>query len=111
LIAGVFPMVFVAVGPDAASWFEWYPTGPTSHRLDIHVLVPPASLAQPGFAAAVQRQLEVLRTIQAEDARTNAAVQRGVASAFAARGRLSLLERPLWQFQRYLARRLAGAET
>jgi len=106
LIAGVFPMFFIAVGPDSASWFEWTPTGPTSHTVDIHVLVPPASLAAPGFAKALEAQLEALRAIQAEDAQTNLGVQRGVTSPFAKRGRLSALERPLWQFQRYLAARL-----
>jgi phenylpropionate dioxygenase-like ring-hydroxylating dioxygenase large terminal subunit len=109
LIAGVFPMFFIAIGPDSASWFEWRPTGPTSHHLDIHVLVPPASFATPRFEDALKGQLEALRAIQTEDARTNAGVQRGLESRSAAPGRLSLLERPLWQLQRYLAARLASS--
>jgi phenylpropionate dioxygenase-like ring-hydroxylating dioxygenase large terminal subunit len=109
MIAAVFPMFFIAVAPDSATWFQWHPTGPTSHHVDIHVLVPPASLEAPGFAAGLAAQLEALRAIQAEDARTNAGVQRGLESRSAAPGRLSLLERPLWQLQRYLAERLCGA--
>jgi phenylpropionate dioxygenase-like ring-hydroxylating dioxygenase large terminal subunit len=106
-IAGIFPMFFLAIAPDSATWFQWVPTGPASHHVDIHVLVPPESLEAPGFDVALKAQLEALRAIQAEDARTNAGVQRGLESPSAAPGRLSLLERPLWQFQRYLADRLA----
>ena len=107
MIAGVFPMFFIAVAPDSASWFQWHPTGPTSHHVDIHVLVPPASLEAPDFERRIAAQLEALRGIQAEDARTNAGVQRGLESRSAAPGRLSPMERPLWQFQRYLAERLS----
>jgi len=110
LLAGVFPMFFLAVGPDSATWFDWHPTGPESHRVDIHVVVPPESLEAPGFAEALAAQLDAVRGIQAEDARTNAGVQRGLRSRSAAPGRLSLLERPLWQFQNYLAHRLTDSE-
>ncbi len=110
LIAAVFPMFAFALGPDVATWFEWYPTGPESHRVDIHVVAPPSALESPGFEAALAAQVEAVRAIQAEDARTNAGVQRGVRSRFAAPGRLSALEWPLWQFQRYLAQRLGSAQ-
>ncbi len=111
LVLALFPMFFIVVGPDAAVWFEWYPTGPESHRLDIHVVVPRRSLEAEGFAAALDAQLDAVRAIQAEDARTNAGVQRAARARSAAPGPLSPLERPLWQFQRYLAHRLTGAET
>jgi phenylpropionate dioxygenase-like ring-hydroxylating dioxygenase large terminal subunit len=110
-IAGVFPMFFLALAPDSATWFQWRPTGPESHHVDIHVLVPPASLEAPGFEEGLKAQLEALAAIQAEDARTNAGVQTGLRSRFAAPGRLSLLERPLWQLQRYLAERLTAPGT
>jgi hypothetical protein len=108
LIAAVFPMFALALGPDVASWFEWYPTGPESPRLDIHVVAPPSAFETPGFEAAIAAQIEALRAIQDEDARTNTGVQHGLHSRFAAPGRLSAHERPLWQFQRYLAARLSG---
>jgi len=110
LLAGVFPLFFLVVGPDSAIWFEFHPTGPESHRLEIHVLVPPGSRAAPGFAKLLEAQLAAVRAIQMEDARTNAGVQRGLRSRSAAPGRLSPLERPLWQFQRYLAHRLTGSD-
>lgn len=106
LIVGVFPMFFIALSPDFCSWFRWYPTGPTSHFLDIHVLVPPATRSHPGFEKIVPQLLEALRGIQTEDAQANAGVQRGSLATAAAPGRLSRLEQPLWQFERYLASRL-----
>jgi hypothetical protein len=39
----------------------------------------------------------------------NTAVQRGLNSQAAVRGRLSHLEEPIWLIQRYLAARAAGA--
>jgi len=102
-------MFFFALGPDAATFFEWLPTGAGSHHLDIHVVVPPASFDAPGFDACLRAMLDAVRAIQEEDARINAAVQGGLGARLAARGPLSPLERPLWQFQRYLARRLADA--
>ena len=103
-------MFFFALSPDAVTWFRWYPTGPVSHFVDLHILVPPASLDMPGLDDAVAKLVAALRTIQEEDVRTNSGVQRGLLARAARPGRLSHLEQPLWQFQRYLAHRLTGAD-
>jgi phenylpropionate dioxygenase-like ring-hydroxylating dioxygenase large terminal subunit len=110
LVIAVFPMFFLALGPDSVTWFDWLPTGPESHTLDIRVVVPPGSRKADGFDAALSGFLETVHAIQAEDARTNAGVQRGAHARAATTGRLSPLERALWQFQRYLAHRLTGAD-
>jgi phenylpropionate dioxygenase-like ring-hydroxylating dioxygenase large terminal subunit len=109
LIVGVFPMFFFALSPDSATWFRWLPTGPESHELEIHLLVPPGSPSAPDFEARAGALLDYVRTIQSEDAATNAGVQRGARSRVAAPGPLSHHEKPLWQFQRWLAARLTGS--
>lgn len=106
LVLAVFPLFACAFSPDSAIWFEWYPTGPQTHILDIHLLVPQEAFATPDFDRIVAEHLEAIRGVQAEDAAANEAVQRGLRSQFAARGPLAELEQPLWQFQRYLARQL-----
>lgn len=111
LIVGVFPMFFFAFGPDALTWFRWFPSGPRSHFVDIHVIVPPQSVPAPGFEAGLAMLIDGLRAIQNEDVLANSGVQRGLNARAAAPGRLSHLEQPLWQFQRYLAHRLTGADT
>jgi phenylpropionate dioxygenase-like ring-hydroxylating dioxygenase large terminal subunit len=105
-IAALFPMFFIAVSPDFMSWFQWYPTGPERHRLDIHLVIPPAAYAQPDREAVLDEIAVVINAIQAEDARNNAGVQRMVRSRFARGGPLARIEYPLWRFQRYLAARL-----
>jgi phenylpropionate dioxygenase-like ring-hydroxylating dioxygenase large terminal subunit len=109
LIVGVFPMFFFALSPDFCTWFRWYPSGPMSHFVDIHVVVPPTTLSLPGLGEVTAQIAESIRGIQAEDTEANVGVQRGCRASAAAPGRLSRLEQPLWQFQRYLAGRLSGA--
>jgi phenylpropionate dioxygenase-like ring-hydroxylating dioxygenase large terminal subunit len=106
LIVGVFPLFFFALSPDFVSWFEWWPTGPGSHTTKIHMVVPPDSIDAPGAEEIVVQVMDYVKQIQTEDAVTIMGVQRGLTSATSYSGRLSHLERPLWQFERYLAERL-----
>ena len=50
----------------------------------------------------------MLKDFHMEDMEVNAAVQRGLRSRHAARGRLSHLEEPVWQFHRLLAAQMAA---
>jgi phenylpropionate dioxygenase-like ring-hydroxylating dioxygenase large terminal subunit len=106
LIAGLYPMFFFALSPDFAAWFDWHPTGPASHHVDIHLVIPPAAAAQPDCDAVLDAIAETLNAIQAEDVHNNNGVQRGLSSVHATGGPLSKLEYPIWRFQRYLAGRL-----
>jgi nitrite reductase/ring-hydroxylating ferredoxin subunit len=106
VVMGVFPMFGLVFGPDGAIWFEWCPTGAESHRLDIHVVVPPQSFEAPGFDAGLAHMLDSLRGIQTEDSIANAGVQRSARARHAVGGPLAPIESTLLQFQRYLARRL-----
>jgi phenylpropionate dioxygenase-like ring-hydroxylating dioxygenase large terminal subunit len=110
LVAGVWPMFSLAMSPDFVTWFRWFPTGPESHRVDLNVLVPPSAAAQADREEVLDQIENLLNAIQAQDAATNAAVQRMTHSPFSGNGPLSHLEYPIWQFQRFLASRLADAE-
>ncbi|HTN81149.1 MAG TPA: aromatic ring-hydroxylating dioxygenase subunit alpha [Acidimicrobiales bacterium] len=106
LIVGVFPMFFFALSPDFMIWFRWYPTGPESHHVDLQLLVPPSTAANPEHEEAFDLIAGFLRVVQDEDAATNSAVQRMSRSRFAGGGPLSHLEYPVWRFHQYLARML-----
>ncbi|MBX3707778.1 MAG: aromatic ring-hydroxylating dioxygenase subunit alpha [Pseudomonadales bacterium] len=108
VVYGLFPLFGIVVGPESALWFEWTPTGPERHRTVIHVLVPPASRAAPGFEQGLEVLMHGVRAVQAEDAAANAAVQVTARSPFASSGPLAPIESTLLQFQRYLARRLTA---
>ncbi|MGW5345895.1 aromatic ring-hydroxylating oxygenase subunit alpha [Streptomyces sp. NPDC004050] len=107
LVAGVFPQFVLAVLPDSAVSIHWLPTGPTTHDTRITALVPPGTRDTPGFSEQLDGMRARIARIQEEDLVAVRGVQRGLASHPApSNGRFSHLERPLWQFQRYLAERL-----
>ena len=108
-IVGVFPTFFLALTPTFAVWFRWTPTGPRSHNADLTVLTYPGAPEQPGYPEALADQVHGLKLIQDEDLVMITGVQRGHESAPTDGGRFSDLERPIWQFQRFLADRLAVA--
>ncbi|WP_284581611.1 aromatic ring-hydroxylating dioxygenase subunit alpha [Streptomyces sp. 2P-4] len=107
-IAGVFPHLVLALLPDSVTFARWIPTGPETHDAHFTVLVPPEARTKPGFDAYVDASRQQLETIQSEDTVAIRGVQRGLATnPGPSGGRFSHLERPLWQFQRYLADCLA----
>ncbi|EPH39728.1 aromatic ring-hydroxylating dioxygenase subunit alpha [Streptomyces aurantiacus] len=108
-VAGVFPNMVLALLPDSVTFVRWVPTGPATHDALVTVLVPAQARQRPDFDAYVTASKEQFKVIQAEDLVAIRGVQRGLATDPApSGGRFSHLERPLWQFQRYLAERLAG---
>ncbi|WJV44279.1 aromatic ring-hydroxylating oxygenase subunit alpha [Streptomyces flavofungini] len=111
-VAGVFPNLAMAMMPDSVAFARWIPRGPGGHDAVFTILVPEEAKERPGFDAYVEASRQQFEIIQAEDLVAIRGVQRGLATDPApSAGRFSHLERPLWQFQRYLAERLAGAGT
>jgi phenylpropionate dioxygenase-like ring-hydroxylating dioxygenase large terminal subunit len=109
LLLGVYPSMFFTAGPDLLFYATWLPTGPTSHKFDLSVCVHESQLDTPGLDEILAENHQWLHDIQSEDALVLPAIQRVVGSKHAARGGpLSHLERPIWQFQRYMADRLLG---
>ena len=109
MVIGVYPGFIVAPGPDAVFTLSWTPTGPTSHTVDIGILIHQTRLSHPDFENALKEAREWIHQIQSEDSAAIQAVQRSVTTHLVRRGgALSHIERPVWTFQRYLANRLAG---
>ncbi|KUF18002.1 aromatic ring-hydroxylating oxygenase subunit alpha [Streptomyces silvensis] len=108
-VAGVFPNMVLALLPDSVTFVRWVPTGPVTHDALVTVLVPAEARRKPDFDGYVAASKEQFEVIQTEDLVAIRGVQRGLATDPApSGGRFSHLERPLWQFQRYLAERLTG---
>jgi phenylpropionate dioxygenase-like ring-hydroxylating dioxygenase large terminal subunit len=109
LLVGVYPSMFFTAGPDLLFYATWLPTGPTSHKFDLSVCVHESHLDTPGLDEIIAENHEWLHEIQSEDALVLPAIQRMATSrAATVGGALSHLERPIWQFQRYMAERLLG---
>ncbi|MGH2967640.1 MAG: SRPBCC family protein [Solirubrobacteraceae bacterium] len=110
LIFGLYPAFICAPGPDMTVVIRFYPTGHESHKVDFEMLVHEDRLDDPDMEQAKGEFQEFIRSVQQEDADQAISVQRSLRSITARGGgaALSPIERPIWQFQRYLAKRLTG---
>jgi phenylpropionate dioxygenase-like ring-hydroxylating dioxygenase large terminal subunit len=112
LLVGVYPTMWFTPSPDVVFAAKWWPTGPQSHKFQLDVLVHQDQLGNPDLEKAVADAAAWGHQIQVEDARACSGIQRMLRSGAARRaggGALSHLERPLWQFQKYMANRLTDA--
>jgi phenylpropionate dioxygenase-like ring-hydroxylating dioxygenase large terminal subunit len=110
LLVGLYPTMWFSPGPDVLLVAKWWPTGPQSHKFDLALCVHPSRLDHPDLEKVRAETKEWLLQIQEEDFRMVSGIQEMLGSDHARRGgALSHLERPMWTFQKYMAKRLAGA--
>lgn len=112
LLLGVYPSMWFAPGPDMLLTARWLPTGPRSHKFDLTISVHESQLDHPDFDSIVAESKVWVHQIQTEDSRIVLSIQKMLDSQLATRrgGPFSHLERPMWQFQKYMAHRLIGAD-
>nr|WP_239029404.1 aromatic ring-hydroxylating dioxygenase subunit alpha [Pseudonocardia acidicola] len=109
IVAGIYPGFILVPGPDAMLTISFVPTGPRSHYVELDILAHETALADPDLQEKVKEYRDWLMQIQGEDAEAQVAVQRTLSSRLTLDGGpLSHLERAIWTFQRYLAKRLLG---
>jgi len=102
----IFPNCLLGLDPDRVSVTTLLPISAELtvwHRV---VLVNPAAMAREDFADTRERMQARGKSIAAEDLEVNGIQQRALHSAFAKAGRLSHLERTVWQQANYLRSRL-----
>jgi phenylpropionate dioxygenase-like ring-hydroxylating dioxygenase large terminal subunit len=104
-----FPCFMFLTMRDRVLWYRLEPVSADRCRLSTMTLVTREALADPSFAAVVEAETKMLADFHAQDMQVNSAVQRGLSSVHAVRGRLSHLEEPIWLIQRYLAGRADAA--
>lgn len=105
-----YPVFLVSCAPDKFYWYRLLPTGAGRMQLATVTLFDPSLFERPDAEAILEREREELRAIHMEDVEVCTATQSGIASASYAPGPLSHLEKPVWLFQRYLARQLASPD-
>jgi phenylpropionate dioxygenase-like ring-hydroxylating dioxygenase large terminal subunit len=106
----VYPLGLITLLADHVEFYRVLPDGPGRVGLEKLVCVARPALADPALEAGLARLVQGFETIRDEDVAICRAVQRGLASRLAEPGRLAHLERPIWQFARWLDGRIrAGA--
>ena len=106
MAACVFPHFMIATSSALGLWYEVVPESAASMTLRIHLLVHPALLD----TMTAEQRAEMRAGIDAfhhEDIAANLGVWQGLQAPHTRQGRLSLLEKAIWQFNGYWIRNLA----
>jgi phenylpropionate dioxygenase-like ring-hydroxylating dioxygenase large terminal subunit len=103
LVCCAFPLHLFAANPDSAVWYEILPHAPEHFTLRVHCCVP-----QDAGDAEGEALRAFVDAVHREDTRACSGVQAGLRSRRAERGRLSHLEKALWQFHGWIGARLAA---
>lgn len=103
-----YPCFMFLTAADRVLWYRLLPLSAGRCKLQTMTLVTRTAMAAPDYAETLVAETKMLRDFHEEDMLVNTGVQRGLRSAAFRPGRLSHLEEPVWQFQRYLARELAA---
>jgi phenylpropionate dioxygenase-like ring-hydroxylating dioxygenase large terminal subunit len=106
LIFIAYPLLQVSLGPGFMYWLKTLPLGAGKIELQLDICMSPAALAASDLDGRRNQLVKSICDIHREDIDVCTAVQRAVRSGVSSTGRLSRLERPLWEFQRYLGREL-----
>ena len=104
VLVHVFPNALISLYPDHMEFYRVLPDGPDRTRLEKLMCALPAVASRPEFEAEMRRVVAGFEEIRDEDVVTCLAVQRGLASRFAAASPLCYLEKPIWTFARYVDR-------
>lgn len=106
LIITVFPCLGFVVGPAFGYWLKVLPTGPGEIELEVDVMMSPLALEGDDVETRRRELVDGIVAIHREDIDACTQVQRAVDGRGASPGRLSLLEQPLWEMQRFLGHKL-----
>jgi hypothetical protein len=90
---------------DFGFWFTVLPTGPRTHTLKMAFLFDPATCKAPLFKELYDAAVAGVVNFNNQDLPTNTAVQTGLRSRFAPRGRYSHQEESMTQINRWLVKR------
>lgn len=104
----LYPFHMLATFPDRVVWFQAQPVGPDLTLLRCHQMLQPETVALPDFAERMAAQDRTFDVINLEDISVNEKQQIGAKSGFVKPGRLSHLEKAIWQLNQYVANRIVG---
>lgn len=104
-----FPNFLLFTAPDRVYWYRLLPTGPETCTLMTTMIIPRAATEIENYEEVKAKEVEAGIAFHMEDMEVCEATQRGMRSIGYKQGRLSHLEEPIWQFQKYLAAKIEAA--
>lgn len=97
----IFPHFLLGIQGNATAWYQVFPTSVDEMLLKIHICVPASSTKLADFEALADGAAEMLNYIHNEDIVANDMVWAGLNAPLTGQGRLSPLERSIWQFNQW----------
>lgn len=97
----LFPHFMLAFQGNGVTWYQVFPQSADKMFLKIHLLVPAANLALDGFSETVEATSAFINHIHQEDITANDKVWAGLSAPLTGQGRLSLLEKAIWQLNQW----------
>jgi phenylpropionate dioxygenase-like ring-hydroxylating dioxygenase large terminal subunit len=107
LVVGVFPILILALQPGEMNCFSATPIAHKRHRVRFYFCTHPDALDDPDLERKIENSKQLVDVIHRQDMKACADVQRGLESPFASPGRLSHLEKGIWQFDEWVLEKLA----
>jgi len=101
-----YPDYLMLTAPNCALWYRMLPISAEKIHLVTTLLVNKEAQEHPDFEQYLATEVQALKDFHSEDIEVCTAVQRGFNSIAFRQGRLSHLEAPVFQIQRYLAGRI-----
>jgi phenylpropionate dioxygenase-like ring-hydroxylating dioxygenase large terminal subunit len=105
VFANVPPTLSLVLTSDMVIYLIVRATGPETHEMDTGVLVAPGAMADPAYGHRMGMNMSAALEIMAQDQHVDAAVQLGLRSRFATRGRYSWQEGAQQAFNTWLTPR------
>jgi phenylpropionate dioxygenase-like ring-hydroxylating dioxygenase large terminal subunit len=105
------PALFAVVYPHGVKTFRVLPLSAGEIEMRISFLFPPSTIAAPGFAPMLERQVSFVELLDRPDIESNTNVFAGMKSRFAPRGPLGPQEATLPQLYQWILDRCGGVLT
>ena len=97
----LFPHFMLALSGTGLFWYQVFPDGPDRLDLRIHVCVPKSSTERDGFDELASVTAELVGAVHQEDIVANDLVWAGLNAPMTEQGRLSPLEKSIWQLNQW----------
>jgi phenylpropionate dioxygenase-like ring-hydroxylating dioxygenase large terminal subunit len=101
-----YPLLQMSAGVDSMYWLQSMPLGPGRMKLQLHITMSPEAMATDDFEERKANIVERITEIHREDIDACTRVQAAIDSGAADVGRLSILEKALYEFYQFLGREL-----
>jgi phenylpropionate dioxygenase-like ring-hydroxylating dioxygenase large terminal subunit len=106
----IFPFHLFAPTADSLTWYHILPHGHDHFTLRIYLCLPRETLDDPGYQPSIDGLREFIRLIHQQDIEACDAVWAGLSARSFESGRLSPLEKSIWQFNRWWIERMTVGE-